>query len=69
MIEFSDAPEKAPEEIKEYATILHIIKSIIPINNPLSERSITQGLKKAETAGLNVAALQKAIDAMNENIS
>lgn len=69
MIEFSDAPEKAPEEVKEYATILHIIKTIIPINSPLSERSITQGLKKAEAAGLNVAALQKAIDVMNENIA
>ncbi len=69
MIEYSDAPDKAPDEIKELATILNIIKTIIPINNPLSERSITQGLKKAEAAGLNVAALQKAIDAMNENIA
>ena len=69
MIEFSDAPEKAPEAIREYAMILHIVKTIVPMNNPLSERSITQGLKKAEAAGLNVAALQKAIDTLSENIA
>ncbi len=69
MIEYSDAPEKAPEEIKEYSTVLHIIKTIMPINNPLSERAITQGLKKAEAAGLNVPALQKAIDAISETIA
>ncbi|HEX5623855.1 MAG TPA: histidine kinase, partial [Sulfuricurvum sp.] len=66
MIEFSDTPEKAPEEIKEFSLALNIIKTIIPINDPLSERSITQGLKKAETAGLDVAKLQTAIDAVVE---
>ncbi|MGZ5208281.1 MAG: HDOD domain-containing protein [Sulfuricurvum sp.] len=68
MIEYSDAPEKAPEEIREFSTVLHIIKSVIPINAPLSERSITQGLKKAEAAGLNVAALQKSINEMVEKL-
>lgn len=69
MIEYSDAPEKAPEEIRELSTVLHIIKSVIPINAPLSERSITQGLKKAEAAGLNAAALQKSINEMVEKLA
>jgi HD-like signal output (HDOD) protein len=69
MIEFSDSPSKAPEELREYSTVLNIIKTIAPINNPLSERAITQGLKKAQEAGLNVDALQKAINAVTENLA
>jgi len=64
MISFSDTPQKAPDEVKEYSMALHIIKTIIPINDPFSERSITQGLKKAEAAGLDSVKLQKAIDAI-----
>ncbi len=66
MIAFSDTPKKAPDELKEFSTALNIIKTIIPINDPLSERSITQGLKKAEEAGFDVVKLQKAIDAVTE---
>jgi len=69
MISFSDTPNNAPEEIKEFSTALNIIKTIMPINDPLSERSITQGLKKAEEAGMDVHKLQKAIDALLENHS
>ncbi|MDP3587759.1 MAG: HDOD domain-containing protein [Sulfuricurvum sp.] len=69
MIEYSDAPEKAPDELKELSMVLSIIKTIIPIHDPLSERAIIQGLKKAEAAGLNTAALQKAIDAILEQNS
>ena len=64
MIAFSDTPHKAPDEVKEFSTALNIIKTIIPINDPLSERSIAQGLKKAEAAGFEVIKLQKAIDSL-----
>ena len=66
MIAFSDTPHKAPDEVKEFSTALNIIKTIIPINDPLSERSIAQGLRKAEAAGFDVVKLQKAIDAVVE---
>jgi HD-like signal output (HDOD) protein len=69
MIEYSDAPEKAPEDIQELSMVLNIIKTVMPINDPLSERSVIQGLKKAESAGLNSVALQKAIDTINENLA
>lgn len=69
MISFSDAPHKAPDELKELSTALHVIKTIISINDPLSERSIVQGIKKAEEAGLDVVKLQKAIDAINDTKS
>lgn len=68
MIKFSDTPEDAPDEIKEYATALNIIKTILPINNPFGEHGISFGLKKAEDAGYDVSRLQSSIDSMIERI-
>lgn len=68
MIEFSDTPEKAPDEVKEFATALNIVKTIVPINAPFSDHSISYGLQKAEAAGYDVAKLQGAIDAVLEKI-
>lgn len=69
MIQYSDNPEEAPEEIREYATALNIIKTIVPVNNPFGDHPLTQGLKKAEIAGYDVANLQGAIDAILEENS
>ncbi len=66
MIRFSDTPEEATDEMKEYATALNIIKTIIPINNPFGEHPIMLGLKKAEAAGYDIAKLQAAIDSICE---
>ncbi|MFA5234416.1 MAG: HDOD domain-containing protein [Sulfurimonas sp.] len=68
MIKYSDNPAAAPSEIKEYSTALNIVKTIIPINKPLSEMSINFGLKRAEDAGYNVELLQSAINDMLESI-
>jgi len=62
MIKYSDNPKKAPQEIREYATALNIVKTIIPINKPLSEVAINIGLKKALDAGYNHELLEDAID-------
>ncbi len=64
MIKFSDTPNKAPDDVKEYSTALNIIKTIIPVNNPLGEHGISFGLKKAEDVGYDVSTLQAAIDSM-----
>jgi len=66
MIKYSDNPSKASEDIKEYATALNIIKTIIPINNPLSEQSINFGLRKASDAGYNHEILEDEIDKLKE---
>jgi len=68
MIEYSDHPENAPEEVKEFSTALNIIKTIVPINDPFGEHGMAYGLKKAEAAGYNVAILQAAIDSVLEKI-
>ena len=64
MIRFSDSYTKAPEEVAEYATALNIIKTVIPINDPLSEGAITRGLKKAMDAGYDHELLEDEIDAL-----
>ena len=61
MIKYSDNPSYAPDYVKEYATALNIVKTIVPINKPFSEISINFGLKKASDAGYNIAILEEAI--------
>jgi len=64
MIKYADNPSAAPDEVKEYATALNIVKTIIPINKPLSEQSINFGLRKARDAGYQVTVLEDKIDDM-----
>ncbi len=64
MIEYSDDYTQAPDSVKEYALALHIVKTAIPINAPLSEISITMALKKASDAGLDHELLEDEIDAL-----
>ncbi len=64
MIRYADNPSAAPEAIKEYSTALNIIKTVIPVNKPLSEMAINFGLKKAHDAGYNHEVLEDAIDDM-----
>lgn len=62
MIKYADNPASAPDEVKEYSTALNIVKTIVPVNKPLSEVAINIGLKKANDAGYNHELLEDAID-------
>jgi len=62
MIKYADNPNAAPEEIKEFATALNIVKAIVPVNKPFSEVSINIGLKLAHQAGYNHELLEDVID-------
>ncbi|MEA1956471.1 MAG: HDOD domain-containing protein [Campylobacterota bacterium] len=66
MIRYSDNPLKAPDDIKEYSMALNIIKTIIPVNQPLSEQSINFGLRKASDTGYNHEILEDEIDKILE---
>ena len=68
MIRYSDTPSQAPEYIKEYATALNIIKTVIPVNKPLSEMGINFALKKANDAGYDHEILEDSIDDMLESL-
>lgn len=62
MIRFADNPAAAPEEVKEYATALNIVKTIVPINKPFSDASINFGLRKARDAGYDYEVLEDMLD-------
>lgn len=64
MIFYSDNPQHAPEDIKQMAYALHIVKSAIPVNAPLGETSINIALKRASDAGFDHEILEDAIDEM-----
>ena len=64
MIKYADTPQMAPEEVQEFSIALNIIKTLVPINKPLSEMAINFGLKKAEDAGYDKEILNKVIDDM-----
>jgi len=66
MIKYSDNPSAASDDIKEYSRALNIVKTIIPINKPLSEMAINFGLKKADDAGYDHEILEDSIDDMLE---
>ncbi|MFT7860209.1 MAG: HDOD domain-containing protein [Sulfurimonas sp.] len=51
MIRYADTPAQAPDEVKEYAVALHIVKTALPVNKPFSEQSINFALRKARDAG------------------
>ena len=63
MIRYADNPA-ASDEMKEYATALNIVKTVIPVNNPLSEQSINFGLRRAVEVGYDKNLLQESIDDM-----
>ncbi|WP_294965665.1 HDOD domain-containing protein [Sulfurimonas sp.] len=69
MIKFADNPEETSDELKEYSRALNIVKTIIPVNQPLSERSINFGLKLAEDAGYKISILQNVIEELTHSLS
>jgi len=69
MIRYSDNPKEAPDEVREFSTILNIIKTIVSVNHPFSEQSINFGLKKAENEAYDVELLVDAIDTIKDKLS
>ena len=64
MIKYADNPTSAPTQVREYATALHIVKTVLPINKPFADPSINFALRKARDAGYNHEILEDAIDEM-----
>ena len=62
MIKYSDNPAAAPSDVKEFATALNIVKTIVPMNKPFSDASINFGLRKARDAGYNYEVLEDMLD-------
>mgnify|MGYP000025751912 CR=1 FL=1 len=54
--------KNCPDEFKEKAQILEVIKILSDITNPMSEKNITKALKKAKEYNLDSKLLSKAIE-------
>jgi len=68
MIRYSDVPANAPKEVREYATALNIVKTVLAVNKPFSEQAINFGLRKARDAGYDHELLEDVIDDMLDTI-
>jgi len=68
MIEYVDDIENCHNDYDKQAKILHIVKIICNVKDPLSDDACSDGIAKAEEFGLNVKALQKAIEKMQDRL-
>ena len=62
IVEYITEPEKADETIKKNAQILRVVKEVMPITAPFSDKSIQVANEKAEEYGLNSKTLQDEIE-------
>jgi HD-like signal output (HDOD) protein len=60
-IEFVDNLEVCPAQYLVHTQILHVLKTLCNIKNPLSPKSILQGLEKAKEFGFEPMLLENAI--------
>ena len=67
-IEFVDDLENAPEEFKEKAKILDVIRTATCIKEPLSNNSIKKALEKAKKYGFDTKILENAILNLKQRI-
>lgn len=68
IIRFGDNPKEASDSLREYSTALNIVKTIIPVNKPLSERSINFGIKLAQDAGYKRSSLESVIEELTKSL-
>lgn len=68
LIEFVDDIPKCSDDIKEKAQVLDVIKTVCSISNPLSDASVTEAIAKATKYGLNVKALEQAIEKLQDRL-
>jgi HD-like signal output (HDOD) protein len=66
IIKYGDYPTQAPQELAKFSQALHVVKTVVPVNKPLSEQSILFGLQKADKFGFDHEILEDAIDEMLE---
>ena len=66
-IHYSDNYTHAPDEIREHSLALKIVKTAIPMNSPLSERSVTIALNLVRSEGLNETLFANAVEKIIEH--
>lgn len=67
-IAYAEDMESCPESFKQKAQILHIVKILCDIRNPLSDKNVEKALKKVALYKLDVEQFLNAIDVIKEVI-
>jgi HD-like signal output (HDOD) protein len=68
MIRYVDDLENAPAKYKQESQILHVAKLACNILDPLSDKNCEIAVAKAKELGLDVNALEKAIEKMQDRL-
>ncbi|MEA3353089.1 MAG: HDOD domain-containing protein [Campylobacterota bacterium] len=68
IIGYTDNLENCPDNYLKEAQILHIIKTICNITDPLADQFAQEGIKRAEGFGLETRMLEKAIEKMQDRL-
>ena len=68
LIEFVDDIPKCADNVREKAKILDVIKTACDISSPLSSDNVEKAVEKATKYGLNVKALEQAIEKLQDRL-
>lgn len=68
MIEFVDDLKNCPDNYKNEAQILQVAKTACNVIDPFSDKNIELAVEKAKKFGLNIKALEKATEKMQDRI-
>jgi len=66
-IAYADNLQDAPEHIREYSLALKVVKTAIPMNGPLNERSLAITLNLLEKEGFDESYFSDAVNKIIEN--
>ncbi|MEA3315816.1 MAG: HDOD domain-containing protein [Campylobacterota bacterium] len=68
IIKYTDDIDSCPQEYLEKAKILTVVKTICNVIEPLSDKSIEEGVSLASNFGLDTRHLKKAIEKMEDRL-
>lgn len=67
-IKYIDDVNNCPDEYKKGVQIMHVVKIICNVCDPMSDQFIEKGIEKAEEFGLNIKFLEKAIEQIQDRL-
>ncbi len=68
IIEFVDDIDNCPDQYKKEAQILHVVKILCNVVDPLGDTACELALEKAKEFGLDTKSLSKAIEKMQDRL-
>jgi HD-like signal output (HDOD) protein len=67
-IKYVDTLDETPSKFIKNNQILHVVKTICNVTDPFSDKNIALGVAKAQEFGLDVKALEKAVEIISDRL-